>query len=67
MDSDKGIFTDLRVIEVGSFVAGPAAATILGDLGADVVKVEQPGAGDPWRHQVRRPELPQSEATTRGC
>ena len=62
MDSDKGIFSDLRVIEVGSFVAGPAAATILGDLGADVVKVEQPGAGDPWRHQFRRPELPQSEA-----
>jgi crotonobetainyl-CoA:carnitine CoA-transferase CaiB-like acyl-CoA transferase len=60
-NEDQGIFAGLRVIELGSFVAGPAAATILGDLGADVVKVEQPGAGDPWRHQFKRPELPQSE------
>lgn len=39
----------LRVIEVATFVAAPAAATLLADMGADVVKVEAPG-GDPWRH-----------------
>lgn len=54
------LFGGLRVIEVGSFVAGPACATILGDLGADVVKIEQPGLGDPWRHQWKRPEMPQA-------
>ncbi|MDM0069979.1 CoA transferase [Variovorax sp. J31P207] len=60
MNSEESLFSHLRVVEVGSFVAGPAAATILGDLGADVVKIEQPGQGDLWRHQHRRPELPQA-------
>jgi formyl-CoA transferase len=50
----------LRVIEVGSFVAAPACATILGDFGADVIKIEQPGLGDLWRHQWKRPEMPQA-------
>jgi formyl-CoA transferase len=39
----------LRVLELGSFIAGPFAGQLLGDLGADVVKVEPPGAGDPMR------------------
>jgi formyl-CoA transferase len=39
----------LRVLELGSFIAGPFAGQLLGDLGADVVKVEAPGAGDPMR------------------
>lgn len=39
---------DLRVLDLGSDVAGPAAATVLSDFGADVVKVEPPG-GDPYR------------------
>lgn len=54
------LFDGLRVIEVGSFVAAPACATILGDFGADVVKIEQPGLGDLWRHQWKRPEMPQA-------
>src|SRR5882757_8521248 len=44
-----GIFDGLRVIDCASWIAGPAAATILSDFGADVIKVEPPGAGDPWR------------------
>jgi formyl-CoA transferase/succinyl-CoA--D-citramalate CoA-transferase len=36
-------------LELGSFIAGPFAAQLLGDLGADVVKIEPPGAGDPMR------------------
>lgn len=39
----------VRVIELGSFVAAPAATRILGDFGADVIKVESPGAGDELR------------------
>jgi len=39
----------LRVIEMGTFITGPAAAMHLADLGADVVKVERPETGDPFR------------------
>jgi crotonobetainyl-CoA:carnitine CoA-transferase CaiB-like acyl-CoA transferase len=37
------------VLDLASFIAGPAATTILADFGADVVKVEPPGTGDPYR------------------
>lgn len=39
----------LRVIEMGTYITGPAAAMHLADLGADVIKVERPGEGDPFR------------------
>jgi crotonobetainyl-CoA:carnitine CoA-transferase CaiB-like acyl-CoA transferase len=45
----EGIFAGLRVIDCASWIAGPAAATILSDFGAEVIKIEPPGAGDPWR------------------
>jgi len=44
----------LRVIDAATLAAGPMVATALGEFGADVIKVEQPGAGDPlrtWGHQ----------------
>jgi formyl-CoA transferase len=44
-----GIFSGLRVIDCASWIAGPAAATILSDFGAEVIKLEPPGPGDPWR------------------
>ncbi len=59
----RGIFDGLGVVEAATFIAGPAAATILSDFGADVVKIEQPGLGDPWRAQFTRPELPACDAT----
>ena len=43
------IFDGLKVIDCASWIAGPAAATILSDFGAEVIKIEPPGAGDPWR------------------
>ena len=39
----------LRVIDVGTFLAGPYAASILGEFGAEILKVEHPVAGDPMR------------------
>ena len=39
----------LRVIEMGSLIAGPFAAKTLGDFGAEVIKIEPPGIGDPLR------------------
>jgi formyl-CoA transferase len=39
----------VRVLELGSFIAGPFAGQLLGDYGADVIKVEAPGDGDPMR------------------
>ena len=45
-----GPLSGLRVIDAGTMIAGPLSATLLGDLGADVIKLEQPGLGDPMRH-----------------
>jgi len=39
----------IRVIEMSSYVTGPFAGAMLSDLGADVIKVEEPGKGDPFR------------------
>jgi len=39
----------IQVVEVSSLVAGPAMGSLLRDLGADVIKIEQPGTGDPSR------------------
>ncbi|MBW3604537.1 MAG: CoA transferase [Actinobacteria bacterium] len=44
---------DLRVIEMGVLLAGPFCGQLLGDLGAEVIKVEQPGVGDPMREWGR--------------
>ena len=43
------VLKGVRVLEQGTFITGPAAGMLLGDLGADVIKVEQPGSGDPFR------------------
>ncbi len=45
----KGPLTDLRVIELGQLIAGPFCGQLFADMGADVIKVEPPGRGDPMR------------------
>ena len=45
----NGPLSDLRVIEMGTLLAGPFCGQILGDMGAEVIKVEPPGQGDPMR------------------
>src|SRR5271156_1015395 len=59
MASDN-IFSGLRVVELASFIAGPGAAVILSDFGADVVKVEPP-TGDTWRIGHKIPPQPQAK------
>jgi len=54
MSTSARPFTGLKVIDCASYIAGPAAATILADLGADVVKLEPPD-GDPMRSMYRLP------------
>ncbi len=55
------IFDGLKVLDCGSFIAAPAAATILSDFGADVIKIEPPGGGDPYRAVPKLPTSPQSD------
>src|SRR5260370_13654142 len=55
------LFEGLKVIDCGSFIAAPAAATIFSDFGADVVKIEPRGAGDPYRHLTKLPGHPKSD------
>jgi formyl-CoA transferase len=49
----NGPLADLRVIELGTLLAGPFCGQLLGDLGAEVIKVEPPGQGDPLRQWGR--------------
>lgn len=56
--TEPSVFAGLKVVEIASFIAAPAAATILADLGADVIKVEPPGIGDPQRHLSSLPPSP---------
>jgi formyl-CoA transferase len=52
-DDRKGPLVDLRVIEMGQLLAGPFCGQLLADFGAEVIKIEPPGAGDPMREWGR--------------
>ena len=54
------IFSGIKVVDLASFIAGPAAAVILSDFGADVIKVEPP-AGDLWRRGHKIPPQPAAD------
>lgn len=54
------IFSDLKVIDCASVIAAPTAAMMLGDFGADVIKIEQPGDGDMLRMLSHVPTTPEA-------
>jgi len=43
------VLGDIRVLEMGTFITGPSAGMLLADLGAEVIKIEHPEGGDPFR------------------
>ena len=45
----KGVLEGIRILELGNFISGPYAAALLADMGAEVIKVENPKGGDPFR------------------
>lgn len=47
--SDKGVFAGVRIIELAQFVFVPGGTVLLADQGAEVIKIETPGIGDPYR------------------
>jgi crotonobetainyl-CoA:carnitine CoA-transferase CaiB-like acyl-CoA transferase len=55
------IFSGLKVIDAASFIAAPAAATMMADFGADVIKIEPPGEGDTYRTVSFQPGMPVSD------
>src|SRR6201996_1699366 len=58
--ANDNIFSGLKVVDLASFIAGPSAAVILSDFGADVIKVEPP-SGDLWRIGNKLPPQPVSK------
>ncbi len=56
--AEQSLFSDLLVIDCASFIAGPAAGTILADFGARVIKIEPPGSGDGYRRLRQLPGVP---------
>ena len=55
------LFKDLEVLDAGTWIAGPVAATILADFGARVTKIEIPGEGDAYRRLAHAPGTPDAD------
>ncbi|MBV9140164.1 MAG: CoA transferase [Pseudonocardiales bacterium] len=58
----ESVFAGLKVLDVASFIAAPAAAAVLSDFGADVIKIEPPGKGDLQRMLGSVPPSPRAHA-----
>jgi crotonobetainyl-CoA:carnitine CoA-transferase CaiB-like acyl-CoA transferase len=61
LSEPESLLSGIRVIDCGTYIAGPAAATILSDFGAEVIKIERPPHGDPFRYLSMMPGMPLSE------
>jgi crotonobetainyl-CoA:carnitine CoA-transferase CaiB-like acyl-CoA transferase len=59
--SKDNVFSGVKVVDAASFIAGPAAATVLSDFGAEVIKVEPPGVGDLQRMLSSVPPNPRAD------
>src|SRR5690348_16972389 len=57
---DEGILSGIRVIDCGTYIAAPAAAVVMSDFGAEVIKIERPPLGDPYRYLSLVPGMPVS-------
>ena len=56
-----GVLSGIRVLDLATYIAAPAAATVMSDFGAEVIKVERPPHGDPYRYLSLVPGMPVSE------
>ena len=63
--TNSGALSGLRVVEMGQLLAGPFCGQLLGDMGADVIKIEPPGKGDPMRNWGQGEEKVQWEVIAR--
>ena len=54
----EGVFTGIRIVEFGMFQLAPVATAVLADLGAEVIKIENPKGGDPTRYPTPIEYLP---------
>ena len=59
--SETYLLEGIRVVELATFVFAPAAGTILGDFGAEVVHIEHPQIGDAYRYLPQLPPLPECD------
>ena len=57
---NTGALDGIRVLEVGTLISGPFAGRLLGDMGADVIKIEPPGAPDPLRDNGSSVRVPRN-------
>ena len=57
----SGPLAGTRVLEIANFISGPYAAVLLADMGADVLKLEMPGTGDPFRDGSSEPGAPRPQ------
>ncbi|HYL36096.1 MAG TPA: CoA transferase [Bryobacteraceae bacterium] len=60
MSESSNILSGIRVIDCGTYIAAPAAAVVMSDFGADVIKIERPPYGDPYRYLSLVPGMPVS-------
>ena len=66
MTEEKLLLEGIKVVDAASFIAGPAAATIMSDYGAEVIKIEPPEVGDSLRLLISRGRMPEGPIITAG-
>ena len=61
MKDSETLFEGLKVVDAASFIAGPSAATIMADYGAEVIKIEPPEVGDSLRWLITNGRMPEGK------